>query len=110
MPYLPWRTPSEAARCLRYALHREGLTHTFQSNGNGMSELSLSAELTVWCQNGSFVWKEDGVVVTHPADDPAGAAGLISARFRRPAVLDDSDAEYDPGHLPPTDTPRERTA
>jgi hypothetical protein len=116
VPYLPRRDPREAARSLRYALHREGVTHTFQSNGNGMSVLSLSAELTVWCQDGCFAWKEDGVVVTHPADDPSGAAGLIHAHFRRPVGLDDSDDPgeagdtYESGHQPPTSPPSERSA
>ncbi|WP_157530591.1 hypothetical protein [Microtetraspora niveoalba] len=51
--------------------------HTYQSSGSGMSVPSVSTELTVWCENGVFAWNAGGVVVTHPADDPAGAALLI---------------------------------
>ncbi|MBO3746592.1 hypothetical protein J5X84_10990 [Streptosporangiaceae bacterium NEAU-GS5] len=99
MAYLPWRDPCEATRLLRYALHRKGFTHTYQSNGNGMSVLSVSAELTVWCKNGSFVWNEDGLVATHPSDDPAGAASLIQRHYRNqgrssaPVATSDEDEE-----------------
>lgn len=81
-PYLPWHDPYEATRLLRYALHRQGFTHTYQSDGNGMSVLSVSTELTVWCKDGSFVWNEEGATVSHPIDDPVGAAELIAARYR----------------------------
>lgn len=113
MPLLSWYDPREATRLLRYALHRAGFTHTYQSNGNGMSVLSVSAELTVWCRSGSFAWKEEGAVVTHPADDPPGAALLITRHFRRPAAEDQEDQEDRErmtGHRFPTDSPRERTA
>ncbi len=88
-PYLPWRDPCEATRLLRYALHRQGFTHTYQSNGNGMSVLSVSADLTVWCKHGSFVWNEDGHEMTHPSDDPVGAARLIQRHYRAPLEEDD---------------------
>jgi hypothetical protein len=42
----------------------------------------VATELTVWCENGSFAWTEDGSVVTHPAEDPAGAARLILRQYR----------------------------
>ncbi|MEV8632982.1 hypothetical protein AB0395_15120 [Streptosporangium sp. NPDC051023] len=82
--YVPWRDPREATRLLRYALHRHGFTHTYQSNGNGMSVLSVLIDLTVWCRNGLFVWNEKGRGACHPADDPAGAARLISRHHRGP--------------------------
>jgi len=66
-------------------LHRQGFTHTYQSNGSGMSVLSIRTDLTVWCTDGLFVWHEDGLRSSHPADDPAGAAHLIARRHRRPA-------------------------
>ncbi|MET9069074.1 hypothetical protein [Streptosporangium sandarakinum] len=84
-PYVPWREPREATRLLRYALHRQGFTHTYQSNGNGMSVLSVQTDLTVWCRSGLFVWDEEGRETCHPADDPAGAARVISLHYRRPA-------------------------
>ncbi len=82
--YLPWHDPREATRLLRYALHRQGFTHTYQSNGNGMAVLSVLAELTVWCKDGFFVWHEEGIAVEHPIDDPVGAAQRIADRRRRP--------------------------
>lgn len=88
-PYLPWHDPREATRLLRYALHRRGFTHTYQSNGNGMSVLSIRTDLTVWCKDGLFVWHEGGLRSSHPAGDPAGAARLIARRHRRPAPDDD---------------------
>lgn len=88
-PYLPWRDPCEATRMLRYALHRQGFTHTYQSNGNGMSVLSVSTDLTVWCRNGSFVWHEDDFLITHPSDDPDGATRLIMRHHRTPERPDD---------------------
>ncbi|GIH98736.1 hypothetical protein [Planobispora takensis] len=103
MPYLPWRDPCEATRLLRYALHRQGFTHTYQSNGTGMSVLSVLTDLTVWCKNGLFVWHEDGHEVSHPADDPVGAARLISRHYRRPAPEDDPETTA----FIPTDSLRE---
>ena len=88
-PHLSWHDPREATRLLRYALHRQGFTHTYQSNGSGMSVLSIRTDLTVWCTDGLFVWHEDGLRSSHPADDPTGAARLISQRHRRPAPDDD---------------------
>lgn len=81
-PYLPWHGPYEATRLLRYGLRRQGLTHTYQSNG--ASGQSASTELTVWCNDGSFVWNEEGgAPVTHPIDDPVGAARRIARRRRQ---------------------------
>ncbi|MFC4529640.1 hypothetical protein [Sphaerisporangium dianthi] len=106
-PYLPWHDPREATRLLRYALHREGFTHTYQSSANGMSVLSVTTGLTVWCRSGSFVWTEDGLTVTHPSDDPAGAAQLVKRRLRRPAEEEPGDPwAHDSGDRPPTDSVR----
>ncbi|MFC6084419.1 hypothetical protein [Sphaerisporangium aureirubrum] len=105
--YLPWHDPREATRLLRYALHREGFTHTYQSSGNGMSVLSVTTELTVWCRKGSFVWTEDGLTVTHPSGDPTGAAQLIKRHLRRPAEEDPQDTwEDDSADRPPEDSVR----
>ncbi|GAA2902293.1 hypothetical protein GCM10010517_68180 [Streptosporangium fragile] len=95
-PQAPWHDPREATRLLRYALHRQGFTHTYQSNGNGMSVLSVLTDLTVWCRNGVFVWNEDGHESSHPADDPVGAARLISRHHRRPAPGEDPAEEAEP--------------
>lgn len=83
-PYLPWHDPGDATRLLRYALPRQGFTHTYQSNWHGVSVQSVSSELTVWCEDGSFVWNEEGgAPVTHPIDDPVGAAQRIAVRCRQ---------------------------
>jgi hypothetical protein len=83
-PYLPWHDPREATRLLRYGLRRQGFTHTYQSNGIGMSVQSALTELTVRREDGSFVAnKEGGAPVTHRIDDPVGAAQRIAARCRR---------------------------
>ncbi|MEV7012855.1 hypothetical protein [Streptosporangium sp. NPDC051022] len=92
-PYLPWRDPREATRLLRYALRRHGFTHTYQSNGTGMSVLSVLIDLTVWCRNGLFVWNEGGRQTCHPAADPAGAARLISRHHRGPIFGDTPSGE-----------------
>ncbi|MEU9887367.1 hypothetical protein AB0M95_33825 [Sphaerisporangium sp. NPDC051017] len=106
-PYLPWHDPREATRLLRYALHREGFTHTYQSSGNGMSVLSVTTGLTVWCRKGSFVWNEDGLTVTHPAADPVGAAQLVKRHLRRPAdERAQAEGPRELGEEPPTDSVR----
>ncbi|WP_214413023.1 hypothetical protein [Sphaerisporangium fuscum] len=106
-PYLPWHDPREATRLLRYALQQEGFTHTYQSSGIGMSVLSVTTELTVWCKKGSFVWNEDGLTVTHPAADPMGAAQLVKRHLRRPTGERSRDSwASGPGEGPPTDSVR----
>ncbi|MDP9861169.1 MULTISPECIES: hypothetical protein [Streptosporangium] len=108
-PYLPWRDPCEATRLLRYALHRQGFTHTYQSNGSGMSVLSVLTDLTVWCKSGLFVWSEAGRETSHPAGDPVGAARLISRHHRSPARGAPSGERTGPrGHSsPPTRSARD---
>ncbi|MGV9303202.1 MULTISPECIES: hypothetical protein [unclassified Nonomuraea] len=51
-----------------------------------MSVLSVLTELTVWCRDGSFEWHEEGSTVTHPIDDPVGAALRIAERYRHPTT------------------------
>ncbi len=63
-------------------IHRKVGGGVSESNGAGSS--AVSDELSVWCTNGFFEWQQNGVVVSHPVDDPAGAATLISTLFRRP--------------------------
>ncbi|MFI6484068.1 hypothetical protein ACIBH1_39520 [Nonomuraea sp. NPDC050663] len=70
-------------------MHRQGFTHTYQSNANGMSVLSVLTELTVWCKDGSFVWTEEGATITHPIDDPVGAAQRIAERYRHGQHLEE---------------------
>ncbi|GAA2210131.1 hypothetical protein GCM10009850_055900 [Nonomuraea monospora] len=83
-PYLPWHDPREATRLLRYALTRQGFTHTYQSFGDGMPAPSALTELTVRCDDGSLVGnKEGGAPVALRIDDPVGAAQRIAARCRQ---------------------------
>lgn len=78
-PYLPWHDPREATRLLRYVLLGEAITHTYQSNG--VSEHSVSTELTALRDDGSPVWnKKGGASVTHRIDDPVGTARRIARR------------------------------
>ncbi|MFI7109181.1 hypothetical protein ACIBK9_22925 [Nonomuraea sp. NPDC050227] len=99
-PFLPWQDPREATRLLRYALRRDGFSHKHQSKEKAMSVLSVSTEPTVWCIDGSFVWNEEGgAPVTHPIDDPVGAARRSTVRHRR----------HVPSHTP-TDSVRELAA
>jgi hypothetical protein len=74
-PYLSWHDPREVIR--------SGSTHTYQSSGDDTPALSVLTELTVRCEDGSFVWnKEGGAPVTHRIDDPVGAVRSIAARSR----------------------------
>ncbi|GAA3680919.1 hypothetical protein GCM10022224_051460 [Nonomuraea antimicrobica] len=83
-PYLPWHDPREATRLLRYASPRVRSTHTYQSMSNGASAQSVLTELTVWCDDGSFIANEEGdAPVTRPIDDPVGTARRIAARNRQ---------------------------
>jgi hypothetical protein len=67
--------------------------------------MSVLAESTVRCVDGSFVWTEEGVEVRHPAADPVGAAQRIAARYRQPESSVDHSSE---GHSP-TDSAREQS-
>lgn len=75
--------PRAAATDLRAALTEMGLSRTLQTNGEGMSTLSVWTNLTVWCAGEVFFWREDDParLVTHPTDDPAGAAVKIHKRY-----------------------------
>ncbi|MED7926580.1 hypothetical protein SMD20_20150 [Nonomuraea sp. LP-02] len=82
--YLPWKDLGEATRLLRYALPRQGFTHTYQSNRHGASAHSASTELTAKREDGSLVAVEEGgAPVTRFIDDPVGAARRIAARCRQ---------------------------
>lgn len=73
-----------AAALLHDALAELGVTRVYRTDGDGMSVLSVWANLTVWCAGGRFRWR-DGYEfedwVTHPAGDPVGAAVKIKARL-----------------------------
>ncbi len=77
-PHLPRRDPREATRLLRYALHRHGFPHTYQSDGSGKPALSVPIDLGIWCRKGLFVRNEEGHQACRPADGPVGRTHLTS--------------------------------
>lgn len=73
-----------AATELRAALAELGLARTYQSDGEGMSTVSVWSNLTVWCAGRVFFWRtgyELRDFAIHPAYDPAGAAVKVRARY-----------------------------
>jgi hypothetical protein len=77
------RDPREAIAQLRQqlALHWPG--RVYQSDSRGLSVLSISPELTVWCNGRDFIWYEQGRLAAHPAADPVTAAVRLVARLRQ---------------------------
>ncbi len=95
------RDPREAIAQLRQqlALHWPG--RVYQSDSRGLSVLSISPELTVWCNGRDFIWYEQGRLAAHPAADPVTAAVRLIARLRQ---LSDRDTGGDgEGEAPPQD-------
>jgi hypothetical protein len=88
------RDPREAIAQLRQqlALHWPG--RVYQSDSRGLSVLSISSELTVWCNGRDFIWYEQGRPAAHPAADPVTAAVRLIARLRQ---LSDRDNGGDVG-------------
>ena len=78
------RDPREAAAQLRQqlALHWPG--RVYQGDSPGLSVLSISPELTVWCDGHDFFWRElEGRPVRHPAGDPVTAAVRVARRIQQ---------------------------
>ena len=91
------RDPREAIAQLRQqlALHWPG--RVYQSDSRGLSVLSISTELTVWCNGRDFIWYEQGRLAAHPAADPVTAAVRLIARLRQLSERDGGGAaEGDP--------------
>jgi hypothetical protein len=97
------RDPREAIAQLRQqlALHWPG--RVYQSDSRGLSVLSISPELTVWCNGRDFIWYEQGRPVAHPAADPVTAAVRLISRLRQ---LTHWDAADDKGAEPEHPGPR----
>ena len=100
------RDPREAIAQLRQqlALHWPG--RFYQGDSRGLSVLSISSELTVWCNGREFIWHETGRTVGHPAADPVTAAVRLIARLQQltqPRPRDDGDDA--PGASTGTDAP-----
>ncbi|HEY7488752.1 MAG TPA: hypothetical protein VH912_30205 [Streptosporangiaceae bacterium] len=77
------RDPREAIAQLRQqlALHWPG--RVYQGDVAGLSVLSITTELTVWCNGREFVWYVEGRAFTHPAIDPVSAAVRIITRLQQ---------------------------
>jgi hypothetical protein len=77
------RDPREAITQLRQqlALHWPG--RVYQGDSRGLSVLSISPELTVWCNGRDFIWYEHGRPVAHPAADPVTAALRLINRLQQ---------------------------
>ncbi|HEU5160012.1 MAG TPA: hypothetical protein VFU43_23650 [Streptosporangiaceae bacterium] len=87
------RDPREAITQLRQqlALHWPG--RVYQSDSRGLSVLSITPELTVWCNGRDFVWYEQGRPTVHPASDPVTAAVRLIGRLRQLSEHDSGGAE-----------------
>jgi hypothetical protein len=75
-------TPAEAIHCLRLELHYLGSSEPtmYEAHAHGVSVLSVAPEVTVWCYHGLLRWHVHGRSFLHSADDPGGAAYLITQR------------------------------
>jgi hypothetical protein len=77
------RDPREAIAQLRQHLALQWPGRVYQSDSRGLSVLSITPELTVWCNGRDFIWYEQGRVTAHPAADPVTAAVRLIARLRQ---------------------------
>jgi hypothetical protein len=75
--------PRTALLQLRRQLYEHWPGRLYQSDVAGLSVLSISPELTVWCNGRDFVWHEDASLIVHPATDPLGAGQRLVRRLRR---------------------------
>ncbi|QBI52072.1 hypothetical protein [Streptomonospora litoralis] len=52
----------------------------YRAGTSELAVISVMRGINVWCQDGKFFWNDlVGSTVTHPANDPAGAAAMLSA-------------------------------
>ncbi|MEY9214724.1 hypothetical protein NI17_018385 [Thermobifida halotolerans] len=52
----------------------------YQAGSPDVAFVSTSSGLNVWCCDGKFIWSGPfGTTVTHPANDPSGAAALLNS-------------------------------
>jgi hypothetical protein len=96
------RDPREAVAQLRQQLSLHWPGRVYQGDRPGLSVLSISPELTVWCDGRDFFWREvEGRPVRHPAADPVTAAVRLSHRIQQltepppppsPAAEEEDDA------------------
>lgn len=65
---------------LREELSGQWPRRIFYSGAENISVLSLSAELTVWCMDGEFIWDDGTGVVRYPLRDVGRAAEHLLER------------------------------
>ncbi|GAA3722900.1 hypothetical protein HDA32_000782 [Spinactinospora alkalitolerans] len=72
-------SPAHAVSMLHSYLSAAGVRRLYAASNAQVASLSVRTGLTVWCINGTFRWSDDlGQAVTHPADDPEGAARRLN--------------------------------
>jgi hypothetical protein len=94
------RDPREAVAQLRQQLSLHWPGRVYQGDRPGLSVLSISPDLTVWCDGRDFFWREvEGRPVRHPAADPVTAAVRLSHRIKQLTEPSPQEppAEEDPG-------------
>ncbi|QVQ50560.1 hypothetical protein J4H86_16830 [Spiractinospora alimapuensis] len=58
----------------------------YQAGTNDVAVLSFGAGFSVWCCKGEFMWRDAMAgTVTHPANDPAGAAARVGGFAHTPS-------------------------
>lgn len=77
------RDSREAISQLRQQLSLHWPGRVYQGDLAGLSVLSISPELTVWCNGREFVWYVEGRPFTHPAADPVSAAVRLISRLQQ---------------------------
>ena len=52
----------------------------YWSGTSEMAVASIMRDVNVWCRDGRFFWTDlfQGSTISHPANDPAGAAALLN--------------------------------
>jgi hypothetical protein len=71
----------EAIHRLAAALRDHGFGRLYLAHDGGISVLSVTADLTVWCRRGTFRWFAGGRYIVQPADRPEVTA-LVIVRSR----------------------------
>jgi hypothetical protein len=99
------RDPREAIAQLRQQLAMRWPGRVYQGDSRGLSVLSISPELTVWCNGREFIWREKGRPVSHPAADPVTAAVRLMARLQQLQRPPRGEGDDPPGPSTGTDAP-----
>ncbi|TQN28810.1 hypothetical protein FHX37_4175 [Haloactinospora alba] len=50
----------------------------YRAGNTDLAVISIMRGINVWCRDGKFIWNDFlGDTITHPANDPAGAAAML---------------------------------